>query len=98
MVRDVQVVHWVTADHVVAEQYHCVQVIKYLSILPGGKVFIGREGELKMKRKAKGVSEVLEKDPDGSKILDRKVFVSNSEIKAEKKQPDHEVKRGKWSL
>ena len=51
-----------------------------------------------MKRKAKGVSEVLEKDPDGSKILERNVFVSNSEGKAEKEQPDHEVKRGKWSL
>ena len=45
-----------------------------------------------MKRKAKGVSEVLEKDPDGSKVLERNVFVSNSEIKAEKEQPDHEVK------
>ena len=44
-----------------------------------------------MKRKAKGVSEVLEKDPGGSKILETNVFVSNSEIKAEKEQPDHEV-------
>ena len=45
-----------------------------------------------MKRKAKGVSEVLEKDPGGSKILETNVFVSNSEIKAEKEQPDHEFK------
>ena len=27
----------------------------------------------------------------GSKVLERNVFVSNSEIKAEKEQPDHEV-------
>ena len=27
----------------------------------------------------------------GSKVLKRNVFVSNSEIKAEKEQPDHEV-------
>ena len=26
----------------------------------------------------------------GSKVLERNVFVSNSEIKAEKEQPDHE--------
>ena len=55
--------------------------------MPWGKVLIGREGELRMKRKAKGVSEVLEKDPDGSKIPERNVFVSNSEVKAEKEQP-----------
>ena len=60
--------------------------MKYLSISPGEKVFIGREEELRMKRKAKGVSEVLEKDPDGSKVLERNVFVSNSEIKGEKEQ------------
>ena len=35
---------------------------------------------------------VLEKDPVGSKVLERNVCVSNSEIKAEKEQPDHEVK------
>ena len=40
----------------------------------------------------------LEKDQVGSKVLERNIFVSNSEIKAEKEQPDHEVKRGKWSL
>ena len=34
---------------------------------------------------------VLEKDPVGSKVLERNVCVSNSEIKAEKEQPDHEV-------
>ena len=34
---------------------------------------------------------VLEKDPVGSKVLKRNVCVSNSEIKAEKEQPDHEV-------
>ena len=33
---------------------------------------------------------VLEKDPVGSKVLERNVFVSNSEIKANKEQPDHE--------
>ena len=33
----------------------------------------------------------LEKDPVGSKVLERNVCVSNSEIKAEKEQPDHEV-------
>ena len=36
-------------------------------------------------------SSVLEKDPVGSKVLERNVFVSNSEIKAEKEQPDHEA-------
>ena len=55
--------------------------------MPGGKVLIGREVELRMKRKAKGVSEVLEKDPDGFKIPEINVFVSNSEVKAEKEQP-----------
>ena len=35
-------------------------------------------------------SSVLEKDPVGSKVLERNVFVPNSEIKAEKEQPDHE--------
>ena len=35
--------------------------------------------------------KVLEKDPVGSKVLERNVCVSNSEIKAEKEQPDHEV-------
>ena len=34
---------------------------------------------------------VLEKHPVGSKVLERNVCVSNSEIKAEKEQPDHEV-------
>ena len=34
---------------------------------------------------------VLEKDPVGSKVLKSYVSVSNSEIKAEKEQPDHEV-------
>ena len=33
---------------------------------------------------------VLEKDLVGSKVLERNVFVSSSEIKAEKEQPDHE--------
>ena len=33
---------------------------------------------------------VLEKDPVGSKVLESYVCVSNSEIKAEKEQPDHE--------
>ena len=37
------------------------------------------------------LNSVLEKDPVGSKVLERNVFVSNSEIKAEKEQPDHEV-------
>ena len=32
----------------------------------------------------------LEKDPVGSKVLERNVCVSSSEIKAEKEQPDHE--------
>ena len=32
---------------------------------------------------------VLEKDPMGLKVLERNVFVSSSEIKAEKEQPDH---------
>ena len=35
---------------------------------------------------------VLEKGPVGSKVLERNVCVSNSEIKAEKEQPDHEVR------
>ena len=35
--------------------------------------------------------KVLEKDPVGSKVLERNVCVSSSEIKAEKEQPDHEV-------
>ena len=34
---------------------------------------------------------VLEKDSVGSKVLERNVFVSSSEIKAKKEQPDHEV-------
>ena len=34
--------------------------------------------------------KVLEKDPVGSKVLERNVCVSSSEIKAEKEQPDHE--------
>ena len=34
--------------------------------------------------------KVLEKDPVGSKVLESYVCVSNSEIKAEKEQPDHE--------
>ena len=34
---------------------------------------------------------VLEKDPVGSKVLERYVFVSNSKIKAEKEQSDHGV-------
>ena len=29
----------------------------------------------------------------GSKVLERNVCVSNSEIKAEKEQPDHEVRQ-----
>ena len=33
---------------------------------------------------------VLEKDPVGSKVLERNVFVSSSEIKAEKEQSDYE--------
>ena len=33
--------------------------------------------------------KVLEKDPVGSKVLERNVCVSSSEIKAEKEQPDH---------
>ena len=33
---------------------------------------------------------VLEKGPVGSKVLERRVRVSNSEIKAEKGQPDRE--------
>ena len=33
----------------------------------------------------------LEKDLVGSKVLEGNVFVSNSEIKAEKEQSDHEV-------
>ena len=37
------------------------------------------------------LNSVLEKDPVGSKLLERNVFVSNSEIKAEKEQPDHDV-------
>ena len=36
-------------------------------------------------------SRVLENDPVGSKILKRNVCVSDSEIKVEKEQPDHEV-------
>ena len=36
---------------------------------------------------------VLEKDPVGSKVLESYVSVSNSEIKAEKEQPNHEFKR-----
>ena len=35
---------------------------------------------------------VLEKDPVGSKALERNICVSNSKIKAEKEQPDHEVR------
>ena len=34
---------------------------------------------------------VLEKGPVGSKVLERNVCVSNSEIKAEKEQSDHEA-------
>ena len=34
---------------------------------------------------------VLENNPVGSKILERHVCVLDSEIKAEKEQPDHEV-------
>ena len=37
---------------------------------------------------------VLEKDPMELKVLERNVFVSSSEIKAEKEQPDHEVRSG----
>ena len=33
---------------------------------------------------------VFEKGPVGSKVLERNVCVSNSEIKAEKEQPDRE--------
>ena len=40
-----------------------------------------------MKRKAKGVSEVLEKDPDGLKVLEKCVLYQIH-------QPDHEVKKG----
>ena len=36
---------------------------------------------------------IKEKDPVGSKVLERNVCVSNSEIKAEKEQPDHEVRQ-----
>ena len=35
------------------------------------------------------VQTVLEKDLVGSKVLERNVFVSSSEIKAEKEEPDH---------
>ena len=41
--------------------------------------------------------KVLEKDPVGSKVLERNVCVSSSEIKAEKEQPDHEVNLKKYS-
>ena len=34
----------------------------------------------------------LKKDLVGSTVLERNVFVSNSEIKAEKEQSDHELK------
>ena len=34
---------------------------------------------------------VLEKDPVGSKVLERNVFVSSSEIKAEREQSDQEI-------
>ena len=37
------------------------------------------------------LARVGEKNPVGSKVLERNVFVSNSEIMAEKEQPDHEV-------
>ena len=30
-------------------------------------------------------------DPVGSKVLERNTFVSSSDLKAEKEQPDHEV-------
>ena len=30
-------------------------------------------------------------DPVGSKVLERNIFVSSSDLKAEKEQPDHEV-------
>ena len=33
---------------------------------------------------------IKEKDPVGSKVLERNVFVSSSEIKAKKEQSDHE--------
>ena len=36
------------------------------------------------------LNSVLEKDPVGLKVLEKNVFVSNSEIKAEKEQPDNE--------
>ena len=36
---------------------------------------------------------VLEKDPVGSKVLESYVSVSNSEITAEKEQPDRELKK-----
>ena len=38
------------------------------------------------------VQTVFEKDLVGSKILERNVFVSSSEKKAEKEQSDHETK------
>ena len=41
--------------------------------------------------------KVLEKDPVGSKVLERNVCVSSSEINAEKEQPDHEVNLKKYS-
>ena len=36
-------------------------------------------------------TQPIEKGPVGSKVLERNVCVSYSEIKAEKEQPDHEV-------
>ena len=37
------------------------------------------------------IISVLEKDPVGSKVLERYVFASTSEIKAEQEQSDHEI-------
>ena len=44
-----------------------------------------------LEEREKQPQKVLEKDPVGSKVLERNVCISSSEIKAEKEQPDHEI-------
>ena len=44
-----------------------------------------------LEEREKQPQKVLEKDPVGSKVLERNVCVSTSEIKAEKEPSDHEV-------